>query len=84
MRRKIRITEGNTNVIYLLRDFAAGVYLSEAQNPIPPPPPLTHSIRVYIILINTDKGGGGMKTVESERRLEGQQFTKLGQKYQHD
>ncbi len=24
--------------IFLYRDFAAGVYLSEAQNPVPPPP----------------------------------------------
>jgi hypothetical protein len=36
---------------------AAGVYLSEAQNPIPPP--LTHCIRVYSILIHTGKGGEG-------------------------
>jgi hypothetical protein len=28
--------------------------------------------------------GGGRGRVEPERRLEGQQFTKLGQKYQHD
>jgi hypothetical protein len=38
------------------------------------PPPLTHCIRVYSILIHTGKGG----IVEPERRLEGQQFTKLG------
>ncbi len=42
----------------------AGVYLSEAQNPIP----LIHYIRVYsiLILIHTGKGG----SVEPERRLE--------------
>jgi hypothetical protein len=39
----------------LYRHFAAGVYLSEAQNPIPP---LTKCIRVYSMLINTGKGGG--------------------------
>ncbi len=44
-------------------DFAEGVYLSEAQNPI------HTSLR---------EGGG---RVEPERRLEGQQFTNLGQKY---
>jgi hypothetical protein len=38
------------------KDFAAGVYLSEAQNPIPPP--LTHCIHVCSILIHTRKGGG--------------------------
>jgi hypothetical protein len=37
-------------------DFPAGVYLSEAQNPIPH---LTHCIRVYSILIHTVKGVGG-------------------------
>jgi hypothetical protein len=41
--------------IYLEGDFAAGVYLSKAQNLIPPPP--THCIRVYSILINKGKGG---------------------------
>jgi hypothetical protein len=60
-------------------DFAAGVYLSEAQNPIA----LTHCIRVYSILFHTGKGGGVGKS-EPERRLEGQQFTKLGRKGQHD
>ncbi len=38
-------------------NMAAGVYLSEAQNPIPPPPP-TQCILVYRILIYTGKGGG--------------------------
>ncbi len=52
-----------------------------AQNPIPPPP-LTHCKRVYIILYLFTKGGGGR--VEPERRLEGQQFSKLSRKYQHD
>jgi hypothetical protein len=33
------------------------------------------------ILIHTGKGGEG--DIEPERRLEGQQFTKLGRKYQH-
>jgi hypothetical protein len=44
--------------IDMLRDFAAGVYLSEAQNHIPPS--LTHCIHVYKILIHTGKGGGGL------------------------
>jgi hypothetical protein len=64
--------------IDLKSDFAAGVYRSEA--PYPPPPPLTHGTRVYCILIQTGKGGRD----KPERRLEGQQFTKLGRKYQHD
>jgi hypothetical protein len=59
-------------------DFAVGVYLSETQNPIPPPPPYS-SIQYTI---HTGKGVGGR--VEPEIRLEGQQFTKLDRKYQHD
>jgi hypothetical protein len=46
-------------------------------DPDAPPPPYTHCIRVYCTLIHTGTGGGG-------GRLEGQQFTKLGLKYQHD
>jgi hypothetical protein len=61
----------------LLREFAAGVYLSEAQNPIPPL--LTHCIRVCSFKKGRREGGELNK-----RRLEGQQFTKLGRKYQHD
>ncbi len=71
--------------IDLLMDFAAGVYLSEDQNLIhrlPPPPYTTYSTRVYSILFHTGKGMGGR--VEPERRLERQQFTKLGRKYKHD
>jgi hypothetical protein len=45
-----------------------GRCLSEAQNHIHPPPPHTHCLRVY-------------SRLEPERRLEGQQFTKLGRKY---
>ncbi len=67
----------------LKRDFAAGVYLSKAQILIPHP--FTHCICVYSKLIHTGGGGGGGGgRVEPDRRLEGQQFTKLGQKYLHD
>jgi hypothetical protein len=57
----------------MYREFAASVYLSEAQNNP------SHCIRVYSILIHTGKGRMGR--VEPERRLKGQQFTKLGRKY---
>jgi hypothetical protein len=66
--------------IDLLRGFAADVFLSEVQNPIPPLQIHTEHIRVYIILIHTGKGG----RVEPERRGDGHQFTKLGRKYQED
>jgi hypothetical protein len=58
--------EGNANCsrlkIYLERDFAAGVYLSvsEARNPIQPPPSyLLYRCIQYSILIHTEKGGRG-------------------------
>jgi hypothetical protein len=61
--------------IYQQIDFAAGVYLSETQNPIHPH--ITHCICVYSILILTGKGG-----VETEKRVQGQQgriqVTQLG------
>ncbi len=50
----------------------------DAPSYMTPSPPLTHSIRVQIY---AGKGGGEGWRDESERRLEGQQFTKLGQKY---
>jgi hypothetical protein len=52
------------------RDFADGVYLSEAQSPIfPPPPPHIHRIRVYSVFIHTGKwkGGGGLNQREGYR-----------------
>jgi hypothetical protein len=55
--------------IYLLRDFAEGVCLSEAQNPIPPLPYTLHTCIQYSILIHTGKGegGGGLNQREVER-----------------
>ncbi len=37
-------------------NFAAGVYLFEAENPIPPP--LARCMHVYSILFHTGGGGG--------------------------
>jgi hypothetical protein len=69
--------------IYVKRDFAAGVYLSEA--------PESHTLFsytlyacIYTVYLFTQGRGGGGRIVEPERRLEGQQFTKLGRKYKHD
>jgi hypothetical protein len=48
-------------------------------NPNPPPTPLSNTLTVYTVLRHRERG-----RVEPERRLEGQLFTKLGRKYQHD
>jgi hypothetical protein len=49
--------------------------------PRTPYPPALHTVYVYTVYLFTQGRGG---RVEPERRLEGQQFTKLGRKYQHD
>jgi hypothetical protein len=57
------------------------VYPSEAPSPhnsTPPPP----SLCKYTLLCHRE--GGTKGRVEPERRLEGQQFTKLGWKFKHD
>jgi hypothetical protein len=45
--------------IDLYRDFPAGVYLSEAQNPASPPPPfhIVYCVHINIIPIHTGRGG---------------------------
>jgi hypothetical protein len=51
--------------INLSSDFAAGVYLSEAHNPVPPPPLHTVFVyTVYLFLQGREKGG----RVEPETR----------------
>ncbi len=50
------------------------------QQPSPPSPP-SCTLSVYTVLCYMEGGAGGG---ELERRLEGQQFTKLRRKYQHD
>ncbi len=61
LRRKIRLIEGNSKCshlkIDLLRDFAAGVCMSEAQKPIPHPP--LHTVYVYTVYLFTKGQGGG-------------------------
>jgi hypothetical protein len=60
--------------IDLYRDFADGVYLSEAPSPPltpyppPPSPALTHGIHVYCLLIHTGNGRGESLTREKVRR----------------
>ncbi len=51
--------------IYLYRDFATSVYLSEAQNPIPLPPYTLYTC-IHSILIDTGKGGEGWELNQRE------------------
>jgi hypothetical protein len=82
--RKIRLIEGNGKYLHpnnLTCNGTLGqVFISLRPRTSYPPPPYTLSTysRYTIHTINAGKGG-----VESERMGEGQQFTKLGLKYQH-
>jgi hypothetical protein len=55
----------------------AGVYLSEAQNPILP---TVHTVYLKAVYLFTQGRGGGERG-EPERFLEEQQFAKLGRDY---
>jgi hypothetical protein len=85
-RRKIRLIECNPKFCYLKklpvkRDFAAGVYLSEA--PSPPMTPYTPRYTLYACILHTysHREGGGELTREKVR---GAIVHKAGRKYQHD
>jgi hypothetical protein len=83
-RRKIRLIEGNAKCRHLkiltFKGTLRQVFICLRPKPHTPAP-LTHFILVYSILIHIGKGGG---RIQPERRLEVQQITKLGRKYQHD
>jgi hypothetical protein len=72
----IHFIDTKANVVILKKFTCKGlcgsVYLSEAQNPIPPPP--LYTVYVYTVYLFTQGRGGGGR-VEPERRLEEQQFT---------
>jgi hypothetical protein len=85
-RRKIRLIEDNAKSrhlkIYLQRDFAADVYLSESKNTHAYLPPYTlYSVHVYIYSIFTNTGKG--EVVELNQR-EGERRGNIsaGSKYQ--
>jgi hypothetical protein len=64
---------------HLKRDFAAGIYLSEVQNPILPP--LTHCILIlyiiqYMWLFTQGKGGAGESS--TKENVGGATVIKLG------
>jgi hypothetical protein len=55
--------------IDLYRDFAACVYLSEAQNPIPPPP--QHTLYKCTQYTYSHREGGGRRRGELTREKDG-------------
>ncbi len=62
--------------INIKRNFAKCVYLSEVHNLIlPPPPPYTLYTCLQCTIFTQGRGEG--EGIEPEKRLEGQQFTKL-------
>jgi hypothetical protein len=83
-RRKIRLIEGNAECRHLKKLICKGILRQVFICMWLRTPPPLHTVYVYTwysILIHAGKGrdeGGGR--VEPERRLEGQQFTKLGRK----
>ncbi len=88
-RRKIRLIEDDAKYQHLKELTCKGtlrqVFIS-AWGPEPQTSPPYTLLCIFIystsIFLHTGKGEGGR--VEPERRLEGQQLTKLIRKYQHD
>ncbi len=66
-----------------LKVLGGRCYLSEAQDPLPkPPPPPLHTVWIHTpVLIHTRMGGGGRWTSEKVR---GALVYKRGRKYEHD
>jgi hypothetical protein len=50
--------------VHICRDFAAGVYLFEAQNPVHPPP--FHTVDVYTVYLFNREGGKGGELNQKE------------------
>ncbi len=73
----------STKKIDLQGDFAAGVYLSEAQNPILHALHTVYVYTVYLFNIRTGKGGGAGE-IWTREKGRGATVHKAGQKFQHD
>jgi hypothetical protein len=79
-----RLKEGNSKCRHLKKLSCKGTLRQVfiCLRPRTPYPPPVHTVKVYTVYFFAQERGGGR--TEPERRREGQQFTKLGQKYQHD
>jgi hypothetical protein len=83
--RKIRLIEGNAkchlNKSTCKMDFAAGIHLSEAQNPIPLPPPSLHTVHVYRIQYTySHRKGGRMWESGTREKIRGATVHRAGSK----
>ncbi len=85
-RRKIRLIEGNAKCRHLQTNLSVKGHCGRCSSVCGADPhaPHLYTVYVYTVYLFTQGRGGGGEGVELERRLEGQQSTKLGQKYQHD
>jgi hypothetical protein len=88
-RRKIRLVVPMQNVVVYLKKLTCKGTLRQVficlrpRVPHTPPPNTVYVYKVYCTYSHGGEGGQGGR-VEPERWLEGQQYTKLGRKYQHD
>ncbi len=80
-RRKIRLIEGNAKCRHLKNWPVQGLCGRRLSVRCPEPPPPLHYFLNTVLYLFTQGAEG---RVEPERRLEWQQFKKLGRKYQHD
>jgi hypothetical protein len=80
--RKIRLTEGNAKCRHLKKltctETLQQVFIFLRPREPHTPPPLTHCMRVYSILIHTRKGGGGeLYQREGERGNSSQSWVEI-------
>ncbi len=85
-RRKIGLIEGNAKCRHLKKNWPVNGLCSRCLSvwgPVPQATP-SHTVLYTCIQDTYSHSEGGKEKVEPERRIEGQQFTKLSRKYQHD
>ncbi len=78
--RNIRLTEGNVKNVVILKIDLQKELCGRCLSVWGPERPPLNAVYVYTVYL-LKQGRGKRGRVESKRRLEGQQFTKLGRKY---